>query len=143
MASAGVAEQKSNHRRVFLDAATVGTLTSLTKIAAAVKVAVTARYFGASDELDAYLIAFLLPGFFVDTVAGTFTPSLVPELIRARTRNKAGRLAQSSLALVLAAMLPLTLILTVAGGWILPLLGSSFSESKVELTTTLFLSMLI
>ena len=121
----------------------MGVLTSLTKIAAAVKVAVTARYFGASDELDAYLIAFLLPSFFVDTVAGTFTPSLVPELIRARVSNQAGRLAQSGLAMVLAAMLPLTVVLMAAGRWLLPLLGSSFSPSKVDLTTTLFLSMLV
>jgi len=143
VALAAIAERKSNHRRVFQDAAVVGVLTSVTKVAAAVKVAVTARYFGASDDLDAFLIAFLLPGFFVDTVAGTFTPSLVPELIRAREAGTAARLAKSGLALVLAAMLPLTLVLTVAGRWILPLLGSSFSTSKVDLTATLFLGMLV
>jgi putative peptidoglycan lipid II flippase len=143
VATAAAAKQTSNHRRVFRDAATVGILTSATKVAAAVKVVVTARYFGASDELDAFLIAFLLPGFFVDTVAGTFTPSLVPELIRARAVDEAGRVARSGLALVLAAMLPLTALLIVMGRWIVPLLGSSFSESKVDLTATLLLSMLI
>ena len=140
---AEVAERKSNHRRVFQDAATVGVLTSVTKVAAAVKVAVTASYFGAGDELDAFLIAFLLPSFFVDTVAGSFTPSLVPELIRARDANQAGKLAQSGLAMVLAAMIPLTVLLMAVGHWLLPLMGSSFSENKVDLTTTLFLSMLI
>ena len=143
MASAGVAEWKSNHRRVFQAAATVGVLTSATKVAAAVKVAVTARYFGAGDELDAFLIAFLLPGFFVDTVAGTFTPSMVPELMRARQAGNAVRVAQSGLAMVLAVMLPLTLVLMVAGRWIVPLLGSSFSAGKVDLTVALLLSMLV
>ncbi|MEO5922583.1 MAG: lipid II flippase MurJ [Bryobacteraceae bacterium] len=118
-------------------------ITSATKVAAAVKVAVTASYFGASDDLDAFLIAFLLPGFFVDTVAGTFTPSLVPELIRARAAHRAGALVQSGLALVLVAMLPLTAVLVVAGRWILPLLGSSFSASKLDLTVALSLSMLV
>jgi putative peptidoglycan lipid II flippase len=136
-------EQKSNHRRVFQDAATVGVLTSATKVAAAVKVAVTARYFGAGDELDAFLIAFLLPGFFVDTVAGTFTPSLVPELIRARAAGTAQRVVQSGLAMVLGAILPLALLLIVAGPWIVPLLGSSFSADKVDLTVALLLSMLV
>ncbi len=143
VATAAPAERRSNHRRVFQDAAIVGILTSATKVAAAVKVAVTARYFGASDDLDAFLIAFLLPGFFVDTVAGTFTPSLVPELIRARAANRAGSLVQSGLALLLVAMLPLTAVLVVAGGWILPLLGSSFSAGKLDLTVALSLSMLV
>lgn len=120
----------------------MGVLTSLTKIAAAVKVAVTARYFGAGDELDAFLIAFLLPGFFVDTVAGTFTPSLVPELIRAREAGTEHRVASTALAMVLGAMLPLTLVLMVAARWLVPLLGSSFPPGKVDLTVVLLLSMI-
>ena len=142
MAVAAPAERKSNHRRVFQAAATVGVLTSLTKVAAAVKVAVTARYFGAGDELDAFLIAFLLPGFFVDTVAGTFTPSLIPELIRAREAGTERRVASTGLAMVLGAMLPLTLVLMVAARWLVPLLGSSFSAGKVDLTVVLLLSMI-
>lgn len=143
VAVATAPEKASNHRRVFQDAAIVGALTSVAKVAAAVKVIVTARYFGASDELDAFLIAFVLPGFFVDTVAGTFTPSLIPELIRARGQGRDAWLAQSALALVLGAMLPLTLALTVAGRWLLPLLGSSFSGVKLDLTNTLFVGMLV
>ncbi len=135
--------RESNHRRVFQDAATVGVLTSATKVAAAVKVAVTARYFGASDELDAFLIAFVLPGFFVDTVAGTFTPSLVPELMRAREAGTVERVVRSGLAMVLGAILPLALLLVFASRWIVPLLGSSFSAAKVDLTVVLLLSMLV
>lgn len=118
-------------------------LTSATKVAAAVKVAVTARYFGAGDELDAFLIAFLLPGFFVDTIAGTFTPSLVPELMKARATGTERRVAGVGLAMVLAAMLPLTLVLGITARWMVPLLGSSFSASKVDLTVVLLLSMLL
>ena len=33
----------------------------------------TARYFGTGDALDAFLIAFLLPSFVSDVVAGSFT----------------------------------------------------------------------
>lgn len=134
---------KSNHRRVFQDAATVGVLTSATKVAAAVKVAVTARYFGAGDDMDAFLIAFLLPGFFVDTVAGTFTPSLVPALIRAREAGRARTVVPAGLAMLLAAIIPLTLVLAVAGRWLVPLLGSSFSAGKVDLTVVLMGSMLV
>ncbi|MEP6963525.1 MAG: lipid II flippase MurJ, partial [Acidobacteriota bacterium] len=146
MALLDVAERKAAKWRVFQDAATVGVFTSLAKIAAAAKVAVTARYFGASDELDAFLIAFLLPSFFVDTIAGTFTPSLVPELMRARSKESkavVARLAQSGLTLVLMAMLPAMLLLALVGRWALPLLGSSFSPAKAEITFSLFLGMLV
>ncbi len=123
----------------------MGILTSITKIAAAAKVVVTARYFGASDDLDAFLIAFLLPQFVVETVTGTFTTSLVPRLIRSRSSQdqQVGTIAQASLALVLGAMSALMVLLALTARWLLPLLGSSFSSSKLDLTFVLFLSMLI
>ncbi|MEO8099393.1 MAG: lipid II flippase MurJ [Acidobacteriota bacterium] len=151
MALAEATERKAARWLVFQNAAIVGVFTSLTKIAAAVKVAVTARYFGASDELDAFLIAFLLPSFFVDTIAGTFTPSLVPELMRARSKQtnaeagtaNAVSLAQSGLTLVLAAMVPVMIALAILGRWALPLLGSSFSADKLDISFSLFLGMLV
>ena len=48
---------------------------------------VTARFFGTSDALDAFLIAFLLPSFISDVVAGSFTPSLVPLLVRTQAET--------------------------------------------------------
>ena len=46
--------------RVLFQMATVGAYTALVKVAGAAKVVVTARAFGMSDGLDAYLIAFLV-----------------------------------------------------------------------------------
>lgn len=145
VAVAEIVEPKAVHRPVFQNAAVVGALTALVKIAAAVKVAVTARYFGAGDELDAYLVAFLLPIFFVDTIAGTFTPSLVPGLIRARVLGfaRVQELSQAGLFLVLGAMTPVVGLLLATGRWVLPLLGASFSEAKLDLTAALFFTMLL
>ena len=65
------------------DAATVGVLTSAAKLEGTGQSGfLTARFFGTSDALDAFLIAFLLPSFLSGVVAGSFTPSLVPQLIR-------------------------------------------------------------
>ena len=131
---------------LFQNAAVVGVLTSLVKVAAAAKVIVTARYFGAGDELDAFLIAFLLPTFVVETVAATFTVSLVPRLIHARAHNTAGaaiELAQAGLALVLAVMVVLTVALALAARPLLLMMGSSFPGPKLDLTVALFLSMLV
>jgi putative peptidoglycan lipid II flippase len=130
---------------VVANAATVGTLTSAAKIVAAVKIAVTARFFGAGDELDAYLTAFIIPSLFGDSVAGALTPSLVPGLIRAmsgQSEDAARRLARSSLALALASMIAMALVLAAVSPWVLPILGSSFSPAKLRLTGVLFLGLL-
>jgi putative peptidoglycan lipid II flippase len=132
-------------RPAWANAATVGFLTSLVKLAGAVKIVATARYFGAGDELDAFLTAFIAPSVLADVVAGTFTPVLVPALIRTGAEHgfdAARRLARSAAGLALGAMLVVACALAVAGRWILPLLGTSFAKDKLALTQTLFLGLL-
>ena len=107
---------------------------------------VTARYFGAGDQLDAFVIAFLLPAFFTDIVAGSFGASFVPAFIRVRSGqgDAAARLfARTGLTLVLGAMLAVSLLLAVGGPGLLPLLGSSFSTEKLRMTTNLFLALIL
>jgi putative peptidoglycan lipid II flippase len=130
------------HWRVFGDAATVGVLTSAAKLAGAAKVVVTARFFGTSDALDAFLIAFLLPSFLSDVVAGSFTPSLIPLLVRTQD-EAAHRLIRGALAVALTAMLAAAAGLALAGRWLLPLAGSSFSADKLHLATMLFFGLLL
>jgi putative peptidoglycan lipid II flippase len=128
--------------RVLQNAAAVGVLTALVKILAAAKVVVTARYFGASDALDAFLIAFLLPNFLVETVAGTVTQSLVPALIR-KPGDAATRLTRAALSGMLALMTCSAVLLAAASRWILPWLGASFPPEKLALTRSLMLGMLV
>jgi putative peptidoglycan lipid II flippase len=77
------------------DLFTVGSLATLVKLIGAVKVAVTARFFGANSELDAYLIAFLLPSLFADVFSGSISSALVPAFLR--TQSEEGREAAQSL----------------------------------------------
>jgi putative peptidoglycan lipid II flippase len=131
--------------RVFGDAATVGALTSAAKLAGAAKVMVMARFFGTSDALDAFLIAFLLPAFLSDVVAGSFTPSLVPLLVRTQAAGgveAAHRLTRGALAFALTAMLAAAAGLGLTGHWLLPLAGSSFSADKLHLATALLFGLL-
>jgi len=123
-------ERRASHQRVFTNAALVGVLASAAKLAGAAKVMVTARFFGAGDQLDGFVIAFLLPAFFTDIVAGSFGSSFVPAFIRVRSAqgDAAARMfARTGLALVLSAMLVVGLLLAAGGPWLLPLFGSSFS----------------
>ncbi|HEX5431450.1 MAG TPA: lipid II flippase MurJ [Bryobacteraceae bacterium] len=135
----------SSHARVLASAATVGILASAVKLAGGVKVMATARFFGTSDSLDAFLIAFLLPSFISDVVAGSFTPSLIPILVRAESEEGTGaaqRLARLALTFAIGMMLAAAIGLAIAGKWVLPLAGSSFSPGKLQLTLTLFFGLL-
>lgn len=146
MTTAQAAEHRASHRRVFTNAALVGVLATAAKLAGAAKVVVTARFFGAGDQLDAFVIAFLLPAFFTDIVAGSFGASFVPAFIRVRSNQgeaPARLFARTGLALVLGAMLAVSILLAAAGRWVLPLLGSGFSAEKLEITNQLFLVLLL
>src|ERR1700756_3226415 len=81
--------------RVLIHMATVGAYTAVVKAAGALKVVLTARAFGMSDGLDAYLIAFVLPSFVCDTLAGSVQSALVPPFVEIRDRE--GRAASTRL----------------------------------------------
>ncbi|HLH38525.1 MAG TPA: lipid II flippase MurJ [Bryobacteraceae bacterium] len=131
--------------RVLLQIATVGAYTGVVKIAGGAKVVLTARAFGMSDGLDAYLIAFLLPSFLCDTLAGPLNSAFVPTFIEVRERDgpaAAHRLYQSALAAG-AGLLSIAAILSgLFAPWILKLLASSFNADKLALTCSLFWVML-
>ena len=131
-------------RRVLLQMAAVGVSTSLVKVAGAAKVVLTARAFGMSDGLDAYLIAFLLPSFVSDTLAGSLSSALVPTLVEVRELNgpdAARRLYQSVLGAATGVLALAGLALAALAPWVLKLLASSFDEPKLALARTLFLIM--
>ena len=72
---------------MLADTITVGGWTSVAKLAGAVKLILAARLFGAGDAMDAYLIAFLLPSFFIDMFAGPLDSALIPTLIEVREKR--------------------------------------------------------
>ena len=131
--------------RVLRQMLTVGSYTALVKLVGAAKVVFTARAFGMSDGLDAYLIAFVLPSFVCDTLAGSLQSALVPTFIETRERqgrDSSTRLYQSVLG-ASAAVLALSAILIGALAPLLfRLLASSFDASKLALTRSLFWIML-
>src|ERR1700756_5022370 len=131
--------------RVLIHMATVGAYTAVVKAAGAAKVVLTARAFGMSDGLDAYLIAFVLPSFVCDTLSGSLSSALVPTFIEVReTQGRAAgnRLYQSVLAAGLGLLLFAALVTVVLAPWILRALALSFDAPKMSLTHSLFLVML-
>jgi putative peptidoglycan lipid II flippase len=131
--------------RVLFQMFTVGASTGLVKVAAAAKVVATARAFGTSDGLDAYLVAFLLPAFVCDTLAGSLTSSLVPTFIELRElegRDAAIRLYRSVLAAGTGLLAAAAVLVGVFAPWIFRVLASSFHPDKIALTCSLFWVML-
>src|SRR5579871_107349 len=131
--------------RMLADTATVGGWTAAVKVAGAVKVILAARLFGAGDAMDAFLIAFLLPAFFMDLLAGPLDSALIPALIELRQkqgRTAAEALYSNVLAAAGAAFILAALIAAALSGVILPLLAPSFGAQKLELTSRLLLVMI-
>jgi len=130
--------------KMLADTVTVGGWTAAVKVAGALKVIVAARLFGAGDVMDAFLIAFLLPAFFMDMLAGPLDSALIPKLIELRQNEgieAAVALYRSVLARTGASLMCAAAALAAAAGIILPLLAPGFAPAKLEMTRRLLLIM--
>jgi putative peptidoglycan lipid II flippase len=125
---------------MLADTVTVGGWTFAVKVAGAAKVILAARMFGASDAMDAYLIAFLLPSFFIDMLAGPLDSALIPALVELRQKGEraaAEDLYQSMLTAAGAILVLAALATMATSGIFLPLLASSFPPGKLAVTEQL------
>jgi putative peptidoglycan lipid II flippase len=133
---------RSVNWRILTDSAFVAACLSAVKAAGAIKVVMMARTFGTADELDAFLVAFLLPAFFAETIAGSLATALIPALVD--VREKSGRLVMFRLirncAAAAVGFLAIGAILLVCvSPLLLTALGSGFAAGKQALTQSLFL----
>lgn len=125
----------------IIDIASVASLTVAVKFAGAFKTAISARVFGLSDALDAYLIAFSIFSFLCDSLAGALTPTLVPMFVKRSASggrdvytNYGGTLYRTVL-LFFAVAAVILMFRTV----ILDVLAAGFSAKKIALTRSLML----
>lgn len=119
----------------------MGGLTFFARMASLAKELVVANQFGTSDALDAFLIAFLLPSFTINVIAGSFNASLIPTFIQVREKNgkrAAQRLFSSVMVWSIVLLLGLSCLLAIAAPYVLPILGSGFGTEKIALTRSLF-----
>lgn len=136
---------QSDNRRIFAAMVTVGGLTVLVKLITMVKEMAIARGFGVGDAMDAYFIAFLLPSFAVNVIAGSFNSALLPTYIQVRERH-GGEQAQNLVASVmvwnLGLLLSVSALLALLFPAALPLILRGASPDKLALTQRLFLMLL-
>jgi putative peptidoglycan lipid II flippase len=138
-------QERSVNRRIFAVMVTVGGLTALVKLAAAAKEMAVAYQFGTSDELDAFLIALLLPAFAVTLIGGSLNGALIPTYIQVREQEgklAAQRLLSSVMVVSIGFLVVLSGILALTASYILPLIASGFSAEKMAVTQSLFYGLL-
>ena len=130
----------SVNRKILGAAFTVGFLTAFVKLAAFVKELVVAWRFGTGDEIDAFLIAFIVPSFIVNVVAASFSSALLPTYIQVLEKEgiKSAEKLFSGVMFCCLMLLGITMIIVIATAPIyLPWLASGFSQQKLELTFNL------
>lgn len=115
-------------------------MTVAVRLAAAAKDLAVAGVFGTSREVDAFLIALLLPMAVVNILAGSFGAALMPTLIQVREQKgdrAARRVFASSLTLGILVLIVATGALALLGPLLLPVLGSGFEPETLSLTRSL------
>lgn len=120
---------------------TVGSLTFVAKIIATVLHLVIANQFGTNDEIDAYIIAFLIPSLTINVLAGSLNAAFMPAFVQAvetHGREKAQQLFSSVMVCSILIIAIVSALLILIAPYIIPILGSGFSSSKLELTRSLF-----
>ncbi len=137
-------QPRSTSWRMLADTVTVGGWTTAVKLAGAIKVILAARLFGAGDAMDAFLIAFLLPAFFMDMLAGPLDSALIPALIALRQKKRTPPRRSIRMCWRPPARHSLSppALAATASGVILPLLAPSFAPDKLALTRQLLLVMI-
>ncbi len=131
----------SVNRRILSAAVLTGTLGLLVKIAGLTKELAIAEEFGVSGSLDAFLMAFLIPAFVVNVIAGALQAAFMPTYIHTREHQGEsaahGLLATTSF-LCLGVFVLIGLLLAVISPQLLALLASGFTLDTLELCESLF-----
>jgi putative peptidoglycan lipid II flippase len=133
--------KRSVNRRILAAMLTVGGLTLVVKLASVARELVLAHQFGTGDVLDAFLIAFLLPSFIIQVVAGSFNLALIPTYVRVREhegQDAAQRLFSNAMVWSTVSLAAASALLALLAPYILPLMASGFGPEKLELTRSLF-----
>ena len=126
----------------FSDVARVALMTGIVKLAGGIKAAISARVFGLSGALDAYLVAFSISSFLCDSLAGSLSPALVPLFV---TRAEAGGRRELHACYGGAFYRSVLLLSTVGAillacrGPLLKILAPGFSSEDLSVTRSLML----
>ncbi len=136
--------QGSVNRQIFGAAMTIALSSILVKAGGVIKELIVAWRFGTRDDLDAFLIALVIPSFLLTVISGSFSVVLMPHYIDVRERQgdrAAQKLFASATVLGILLMIGVTIAMVAAAPLYLPWLASGFSTSKLALTQEILRSL--
>lgn len=128
---------ESVNRQIFSAAIIVAGGTVVVKAVAVVKELIVAAQFGTANELDAFLIALIIPSVMVNVIADSFNSALIPIYIKVREqegKQAAQKLFSSAVVGSIGLLVVATLLLILGSSFYLPYITSGFSPKKLELT---------
>ena len=130
----------SINRQIFAATVTIALFTGFVKFASVGKELVIAWRFGTGNQLDAYVMALVIPSFIINVVAASFKSALIPEYIKVREQQgqpAAQQLFSGAIVWALVLLIITTLAMAIAAPLYLPLLASGFSSEKLQLSIRL------
>jgi putative peptidoglycan lipid II flippase len=122
----------------------LATLSIAAKAVGLVREAVSASLFGTGDQIDAFVIAALVPVALTGTLCGAFQFAFIPAYRRALDRGgeeEGAQLLAAAAAVALALLGAATLAMLLAMPSYLPLVASGFGPEKRLLTERLLLAL--
>ncbi|HEX4145201.1 MAG TPA: lipid II flippase MurJ [Pirellulales bacterium] len=130
----------AGHWHLLARAGWVAALSLGVKLSAMTKDIVVAGRFGASADLDAFLVAYAVPMVVWSIVSQSFSSSFMPTLIRVREQSgpsSAHELIRSMMAKVIVGLAVLAVLLAAGAPWFLPVLAPGFDPQQRAVTLTL------
>lgn len=127
----------STNRKIFGAAMIVAGGTAFVKVIAVVKELVVAWKFGTAGELDAFIIALIIPTVIINIIADSFNSALIPTYIQVRDKEgkaAAQRFFSSATIWSIGLLMITTFVIIVGSPLYLPYLTGKFSPEKLELT---------
>ena len=144
--AAGAGSHSEVSSRILRATILIAGISGFVKAVSLGKEMLVAHQFGASDSLDAFFVALILPTLLEGVTANSLNAAFIPTYIEVRQKQGAQvaqRLLSNLAAFNLGILVLLSILLAASQGWLLLLLGSSFAPRKLLLTRRLLFCLLI
>ncbi len=128
---------KSINYKIAQASIIIGFFTIISKLASMGKEIIIAHSFGRGDALDAFLIAMVVPSFFINVISGSINAALIPTYIQSQEKlgkDAAQKLFSTIMTITILLLIFISFVLILTAPYYLPLIASGFSSIKLKLT---------
>lgn len=127
-------------RSLARSSATIAGLTLVFSAVSLLREQATAAWFGSGASAEAFVMAYALPGFVINTAAGIIAPVFTPMLLAARHQDgerAADRFAAATLTATVGVGIAMAVLLGLAGPLVMPYFAAGFDPARQTLATEL------